>query len=75
MKTITFNVRQTGYDDKDTDFKIMGKDSGTAPDIKIYQSGMYEGDLTLSQRGAEKLIEALCYIIDKRIDSTLKDKK
>lgn len=63
MKELRFKIRQTGYDSKDTEFLITVKDQGTAPDIVVYQSGMYRGDITLSQGAAKELADALYYIL------------
>lgn len=63
MREIRFSVRQTGYDSEDTTFLVTVKDKGTSPDIKVYQSGPYQGELTLSHRGAEELVRTLRVLI------------
>ena len=63
MRELKFRVRQTGYDHEDTNFLIKCKEVGTAPDIDVFMSGQYTGHLTLSQRGARELINALGYLI------------
>lgn len=65
MKELKFKVRQTGYDSEDTHFIVTCKNVGTAPDINVYQNGAYHGQLTLSQRGAVELIQALQYMLGK----------
>lgn len=65
-KEIKFNVRQTGYDHKDTQFLVTVKDRGTDPDINVYQSGQYSGHLVLSDRGAKQLADTLYFIIGEK---------
>ena len=60
---IRFEVTQTGYDREPTKFLVTLKDQGIAPDIRVYQGGMYTGDLTLSQSGARELIRVLRLLI------------
>ncbi len=60
---VSFSVTQTGYDSKPTDFEIRMKHQGTAPDITVWAGGQYPGKLTLSQRGARELVNALKYLI------------
>lgn len=62
MRELKFNLRQTGYDQKDTDFLITVKDQGTAPDINVYMSGQYQGHLELSERGAIELARHLLFV-------------
>lgn len=60
---VAFTRRLTGYDHQDTKFQVYRKHQGTAPNIKVFQSGQYEGCLTLDERAAKELARTLLYVI------------
>lgn len=61
-KIVKFSRRLTGYCSKDTNFTISQKFQGNAPDITIYQSGKFDGNLTLDARAARELAKTLMYL-------------